>query len=314
MNIRHIIAGALCLLVAPVVLAQTPQKDIPITVRVITTYATDLDEAILLSDSACLHSPESTHHYAWYARAFVYKEKFKRTDSLNIYSPWRETALLSLRKSMELDTKGENATQVPILLEYLSNTYHAQLSECLDFFTPLRETDCGMLWNKFEETQQMLGNEERLIQHRKDYYFTFADRHMVLYEQNPALYAFELEKAFECYTEILKMDPLDYKANYNTAIYYYNQGVTIIGSFNESTTLEELIALQESSIGLFRKSLPFMLKAQELRPDRQETLKGLYIIYRALSEEDKSFFYKSELEKLIKSGGTNPLKWETNDE
>ncbi|MBL7943354.1 MAG: hypothetical protein JNM00_11335 [Flavobacteriales bacterium] len=294
--------------------AQPPQKDIPLTVRAIKSYQTNLDASIALSDSACMHAPEKNHPYAWYTRAFLYKEKFKQTDSSNTQSAWRETSLSSLRKSMELDRSGEYKDQMRTLLDYLSKSYYTQLTQCLDYFTPEQEQECHMLWLKYQETQEMLQNQGKLAKEARDFYFTLADKHMELYQRNAVAYEKHLHKAYDCYANMLKLDSADYKANYNIAIYYYNQGVNIISGFNENTSLEEMITLQEKCIALFRQSLPYMQKAQELRPDRQETLKGLYIIYRALSEEDKSFFYKTELEKLIKSGGTNPLKWENKDE
>jgi hypothetical protein len=294
--------------------AQPPQKDIPLTVRAIKSYQANLDASIALSDSACLYAPEKIHPYAWYTRAFLYKEKFKLTDSSNTHSVWRETSLTSLRKSMELDRNGEFKEQMRTLLDYLSKSYYTQLTYCLDYFTPDLEQECHALWLRYQETQQLLQNTGKLTKETRDFYFTLADKHMELYQRNPESNEQHMHKAYECYAFMLKLDSADYKANYNIAIYYYNQGVNIIRGFNENTSLEEMITLQEKCIALFRQSLPHMLKAQELRPDRQETLKGLYIIYRALSEDDKSFFYKSELEKLIKSGGTNPLKWENKDE
>ena len=105
-------------------------------------------------------------------------------------------------------------------------------------------------------------------------------------------------KTIDLYNEILDIDSNNVSANYNMGILYYNQGVDIVNNMDYSLDLEQLNEVQDRIIVLFKKSLPYMLKAYELDPKRRETLIGLQGIYFSLNDIEKSEKYKQELESL----------------
>jgi tetratricopeptide (TPR) repeat protein len=107
----------------------------------------------------------------------------------------------------------------------------------------------------------------------------------------------------EFYKKALELNPEEYSANHNLAINLYNRGVFKIRKINHNTEIFELISIQEECVIYFKRSLPWMLKANELNENREETVKGILAIYRSLSNEEQAMFYEDQLELILKNGG-----------
>ena len=109
-----------------------------------------------------------------------------------------------------------------------------------------------------------------------------------------------LHNAENTYIEILKIDQNNITSNYSLGIIYYNQAVDIINSQNYNIDFTTLAQIQEECIVLFKKALPFALKAYELDPKNKNVLEMLSGIHFGLNDLDKSNQYKTELEALKK--------------
>ena len=96
------------------------------------------------------------------------------------------------------------------------------------------------------------------------------------------------------------MDGRDYTARYNLAINLYNRGVSELKSIDHTTSMFELMEIQDICVLLFQEALEPMLEAHNMERNRMETLKGLMTIYRALSQNEESEKYKRLLEEAIK--------------
>ena len=105
------------------------------------------------------------------------------------------------------------------------------------------------------------------------------------------------------YEEVLELDENNISANYNLGILYYNKGADIVNNMDYSLDLAELNRIQEELYIIFKKSLPYMKRAYDLNPKKEETLIGLQGIYLSMNDKEKSEAYKQELEKL--KGKTN---------
>jgi hypothetical protein len=79
------------------------------------------------------------------------------------------------------------------------------------------------------------------------------------------------------------------------AINLYNEGARNIELLDNEAQIPTLVKVQAISIELFKEALPFMLKAHELNPEREETLKGLRGIYLSLNDEEEANIYRDLL-------------------
>jgi len=97
---------------------------------------------------------------------------------------------------------------------------------------------------------------------------------------------------------VLEIDPENLNGNYNVGILYYNKAVNIINGTDYDIDLVALSDIQDTSITLFKQSLPFMETALALEPENENTLIGLSGIYFALNEHEKSDAIKDRLKDL----------------
>jgi tetratricopeptide (TPR) repeat protein len=111
-----------------------------------------------------------------------------------------------------------------------------------------------------------------------------------------------INMAIESFKVALALDSNIHEANFNIATAYYNQGVYKVRRIDANTEFDSLIVIQDQCIQLFLKARPYMMKAYELHPRHKDTLRGLWFINRALSDDEQAEFYRGELERNIKNG------------
>jgi hypothetical protein len=108
------------------------------------------------------------------------------------------------------------------------------------------------------------------------------------------------EKVVSHYLRAIELDGVDYASRYNLAINLYNRGVSELKSIDHTTSMFELMEIQDICVLLFKEALEPMLAAHNMDDNRKETLKGLMTIYRALSQNEESEKYKLLLEEAVK--------------
>ncbi|MDZ4822422.1 MAG: hypothetical protein SH856_03080 [Flavobacteriales bacterium] len=288
------------------------QRDIPLTVEAIELWETDIEGARKLIDRAVETEQESKHPYAWYTRGYIYKEIFKQVDMADKNSINRDIAVECIERCISLDPIGVYAEQCELVLEYIANSYWQHTSEAIELFSTHNSREPEMFYAGFKRIFLLFRTEAELRDKQIAFYKALAQAHANIYLQDVYDNVVFINQAIGYYIKALEQDSLDYEANYNVATAYYNQGVHILRTIGPQTTIDDLIIIQDQCVQLFTDALPYMLKAHGQRPDRQETLKGLYIIYRALSDDAQQFFYKEELERMSREGLFVPNKMDQN--
>jgi tetratricopeptide (TPR) repeat protein len=81
-----------------------------------------------------------------------------------------------------------------------------------------------------------------------------------------------LHNAEKSYLQILTINANNTTANYSLGIIYYNQAVDIINKQNYNIDFTTLAQIQDECVDLFKKALPFALKAYELEPKNKNVL------------------------------------------
>ncbi len=251
------------------------------------------DSAKIMIDEAVKEAPEDP--YAWHVRGFVYKDIFKKIEKENENSSNREEAINSFYKSMQYDTTNEFKENNRKAIIHLTKTYWNDAVRNLDTINFEKSIKSFAIYKK----QKLKIQPNTQIQERETQYKNaIAGIYSKKYENDKKQYAEYWQKALDMYQSVLDIDSNNYLSNYNIGILYYNKGVDIILSLDPTTDLEQLMDMEEQTVILFQKSLPYMLKAHRLNSTKKETIIGLAGIYYNLNEKEKSEFYNSLLENI----------------
>jgi hypothetical protein len=263
--------------------------------------AGNLDKAKAAIEAAIKHPETSNDAQAWYLRGFIYKDIYKTREESNKMSPARETAYLSFRKSLELDSSKSNRESNIASLKFLAAKYFNDAASTLD------TTNYNISIKNFDKYKELMGYVDpaaSMVPKDIEFNLAIASVYTKIYESNRKTKTAFFDLAKASYAKVLSLDPNNLSANYHMGILYYNQAVEIINRNIEESEwdidLVKLEQIQDNSIALFKQSLPFMQKAYELDPNKRETLEGLTGIYFSLNEFEKSNEFKQRLEEIKK--------------
>jgi tetratricopeptide (TPR) repeat protein len=232
-----------------------------------------------------------THHI----KGFIYKDLYNIKDKKSRTSENREIAIVAFSQSMKLDSKREFYDNNQKSLRYLASSYYN------DAVLIIRDTDSKTinesekLYNKFKETTKLIEAAPDFKEKDISYYKALATGNRKIYEMDRDANKEFLMNALSNYNYVLSLDPNDYGANYNMAINLYNEGAHNIEHLDNEAQIPAIVKVQAVSIELFKEALPYMLKAHELNPDREETLKGLRGIYLSLNDDTEANKYRDLL-------------------
>jgi tetratricopeptide (TPR) repeat protein len=256
-----------------------------------------LDSAQINIDLALLNPESEKDAQAWYIYGFVYKTIYNKNDKTNKQSTIRLEALKAFKKSMELDASPENKEENIKNIKYLATTLYNDAAESLD---TIHYEIAVTNFEKFKQYYQLVDPSPANFK-QKDVEFSLAigSVYTKLFENNRKDQKF-FKLAKTAYEKVLSLDANNVSANYNMAILYYNQAVDLINQSDYDLDIVALSDLQDNSINLFKKSLPFMEKAYALDPNRKETLIGLSGIYFSLNQKEKSNEFKQKSEQIGK--------------
>ena len=257
----------------------------------------NFEEAKAAIDEASRQELSSTDSYTWYVRGFIYKEIYKSNEKSDPLSNLRQESFSSFKKSVELDSAKEHKNDNEQNLKYLSTTYFNDVVESLksgNYKTALKNFDT------FKEIQIML-NEQALARVKEiEFKLALGSVYNSIYEADREANTSYFDKTRDVYLSILVDEPDNISANYNLGILYYNKAVNIINDMEYDIDLFRLVEIQDSTVEIFKQSLPYMEKAYQLNPNKKETLKGLEGIYFSLHEVEKVKAVKAKLEELEK--------------
>lgn len=253
---------------------------------------------------------------AWYVAGFAHKERYKHSAFLNAStsktaSTERSIAVTQLMTAYELDKTsafpGAISELVEEALDYLSKTYMNDAVKGVHGFQMGMDEEVMTYFMAFVKIKKVLSPNENWVREEVELEKNLAKANRILLEsidlnntsgmqKQEALF----EKVVSHYLRAIELDGRDYTARYNLAINLYNRGVSELKSIDHTTSMFELMEIQDICVLLFQEALEPMLAAHNMEQNRMETLKGLMTIYRALSQNEESEKYKSLLEEAIK--------------
>jgi len=131
-----------------------------------------------------------------------------------------------------------------------------------------------------------------------DYYNTVAVQYITKVDfAEPPKKSSLREKAIENCAKVLAIDSLDYKANFNMGIIYYNLGADYIMIADPEITMEQLMENQKRAENAFLKALPLLNNADRIQPGTMEVYEGLMGCYYGLNNDDLYLKYQILVDK-----------------
>lgn len=273
----------------------------PIALAYRAFQAKDYPKAKELIEIALNDPNYNTQAKAWYFGGFIYKDIYKQNRTSAEGLALRDQAVAAFEKSIGLDAKKEFTEDCIVTLKFLENTYYNDAASSLDTYN---FSNAQKYYDQYRAVSRTASPELDLAQRDIQFKLFMASKYSILFDANAEGANVEeySSNIIRLYEEVLAIDSNNVNASYNLATHYYNQGVNIIENMNFDLDFEELFAIQEKVLVLFRKALPHMTKAYKLEPTRKATLQGLSGIYYGLNDIEKSEYYQLELEKLGETG------------
>ena len=132
-----------------------------------------------------------------------------------------------------------------------------------------------------------------------DFNNAMASIYRMKYSNNKDQRSEYLDKAIVCYEKTLAIDSINYSANYNSGIIYHNLGVDLIlDELADDAELEKVIMMEEQAIQYFSRSLPFLKRAYDSKPNDKSIIQGIVAVYYSLNEMENYVKYANILKKL----------------
>lgn len=253
--------------------------------------ASQYDSAKFYIDQA-IQSPEKTNSQTWQVRGLIYRKLETDTD----IQP-REIALESFIEARRLDVDGTYKQNID---QYLSNTIIRYYNDAVNMLNDNNLIESEKRYLRYKELYlQLIDATMNFNQSDIDYYNALGTGYSrKLVQTSGKEYEINFNLALGALKKVLDIDSMNYQANLNSAVIYYNRGADLIDNPDENTTIEELEKNIELSNQLFLKALPLFLRAYALTPDSPDVIEGLTGIYWALYDNENWMIFQTKLDKI----------------
>lgn len=106
------------------------------------------------------------------------------------------------------------------------------------------------------------------------------------------------DEAIEALTNSIELKPDLFDTQFNMGVCYYNKASSMFDAANDIMDNAKYNAAVEEAMLVFEKSLPYMERARELKPDDMATLTSLRELYYRLKLMDKYDEVKARIEEI----------------
>lgn len=258
-------------------------------------HAKNVDAAAPAIDSVVLHPDTKNDPIAWTTRAFIYFEKYKRTERLKLNSSLRDTVIASLKKSMKLKPDEEYMNNNKKLITTIASGYYnlakTLLQDSIDDVRSLKA------YNKFKEVFLLGEPATNMMSKDIEYYLAVGSVYSDIFiNDNTNVKAQSVAKV--ALMKVMEMQPDNPAANINLGLMYYNQAVNLSKSMNYEIELSQVDAVQENIVKLAKQAEQFIFKVYKNDNKNAKAVEALYYIYRMLFETKKAEEFKQKCAEL----------------
>ncbi len=254
--------------------------------------AQNYEQAKIAIDSA-IGTSERYDSQTWQLRGLIYRN----LDGSNQLSN-SEIAIESFVRAKKVDSTNVYTAKIN---EYIKNTliknyYNVSVRLLLEDKNFEKSEEYYTIYKKHYLT--LLDPMYSFKSSDVDYYNTVAVQYITKVDfAEPSKKSILREKAIENCAKVLAIDSLDYKANFNMGIIYYNLGADYIMIADPEISVEELMMNQKRAEDSFLKALPLLNKAEQIQPGSMEVYEGLMGCYYGLNNDDLYLKYQTLVDK-----------------
>lgn len=254
--------------------------------------AKDYDSAQVLIDYA-IQTNEKYNSQTWQLRGLIYR-KLETPENLS----YREIAIESFLEARKTDTTLLYKEKIN---EYLYNTIIRYYNDAVTYLNEYKYIDSEKSYLLFKAKYVELIDPNKSFKNEDiEYYNALGGGYTKqLTKLSGKEYEIVFALAVNALAKVLAVDSMNYLANLNTAVMYYNRGADLIVNQDpENTPIEVLMENIATAENLFLKALPLMQKAHEINPTNIEVLEGLSGIYYSLNDMENHLIYQTQLDKI----------------
>jgi hypothetical protein len=248
-----------------------------------------LDEAMAQIELAILDSVDSSDFFTWYSRGFIYKEVYKKRESGNPHSAYREIAVNSFLKSRLLaGNTSEQTDNHDLALKFLANTYY---NDALQATLQIDQNTTNLgndLVERYCDIMQAIHKAEECPLAFAAYYRAKGQRFHELWtadDKNKTLW----DLAISNYRRALELAQNDCSISYNIAALYCNLLVTYRNNPGSATpeVYKELLNEGELSLHASRQNCADDSTSLELISQAQNLLEELKVEFSPSNQPTK---------------------------
>lgn len=248
---------------------------------------------------------------AWYLYGFIYQRLYRTQEIENHNSKFRLEAKKGFEKSIGIDKGRDNIVRNREGFCSLSLSFYNSVVKSLN---PQGYETAIVNFDNYKQVVPYCDSLKDVKKAEID--FLLALGTMFEDEMNASkdtgvkcrtIDSLAYERAKESYMKVLKIDPLNIKANFNLGILHHNFAVKLLMNMSPDADMDEIICIQTRADNLFKQAAPIgihmygYLKDDE--PKKYEFAVLLQQLATNMNEPEKVDFYTKELERLKKIQG-----------
>jgi tetratricopeptide (TPR) repeat protein len=242
--------------------------------------------------------------YFWHVCGFINLDLFKFVENKTSKSITKEKAAECFIKSINLDVEKKYFDLNNKLLDYISTFYYNDAVKILQKFDMKNQDNAISYYNSFKNLKGIAHPDYDFNDKDLDFYFGIGMLYKMRYENDKTYNKSLLDSCINYFNKSLEIDPDQYSANYNLGIMYHNLGVDIImEELDIDADLEMVILMQEKAVNYFSKSLPFLKKVYQMKPQETSIVQGIAAVYYSLNDMEKHVEYMNILKELESNSG-----------
>lgn len=254
--------------------------------------ARDFESAQVAIDSA-IQTIEQNDPQTWQLRGIIYRE-VTSGDSLKN----RQIAIESFVYAREIDSAGIYTGKIN---NYLKNTVIRYYNNAVTLLKYEKEFEQAVeLYNLYKKQYKRLLDPDYNFNERDIQFYIALG---IEYQNKAAIVPQKLKndwryKAIDAFNVALEIDSMSFQANFNSGAAYYSIAVDYIQGSEDDISIDDLILKTKMSEEAFLKALPYLKRAEKVKPDHMDTKVALMGCYYGLNNDEMYMKYQAEVDQV----------------